>query len=127
MVGAVLAEAFQRVEAAQAHGGLGATELLDGLGVQLGDAAFGRVVVGLGGGDLVMVPSAERQQHCDGSSDAYAGRKASAHRPGLRAGARRLPRFAHCLVTTTDGPVAGRRSPANSVRPSPVPAPGPSR
>src|SRR5580704_15657900 len=50
----VLGQAFQRVQAAQPDRRLLAAELLDCLGIQLGDAPLGRVMIGLVAGDFLV-------------------------------------------------------------------------
>jgi hypothetical protein len=54
-----LSEAFEGVQAAKADGCFVVTQLFDGFGVELGDAAFGGVKVGVLCGDFLVVLTAE--------------------------------------------------------------------
>jgi len=61
----VLGEPFQCIQAAEPDRRFVAAELLDRLGVQLGDAPLGRVKIGQHGGDLLMVLAAESEHEPD--------------------------------------------------------------
>ena len=81
----VLSEPFQCVQAAEPDRGLITAELLDRLGVQLGDPPLGRVTVGQIGGDLLVMLAAEGEHEPDSRPNAGAGRQPGADgiQPGV--------------------------------------------
>jgi hypothetical protein len=88
----VLGEPFQRVQAAEPDGSFVAAELLDRLGVQLGDAPLGRVQVGQHSGDLLVMLAAEGEHKPHRRPGAGARREPGAHgvQPGVGAVGARL-------------------------------------
>jgi hypothetical protein len=74
-------QAFQGVQASQPHRGLVGAELVGGLGVQLGDASFGGVTVGMHQGQLGVTLPSGGQPQCH--------RPPGAPRGSLRCGSRR--------------------------------------
>jgi hypothetical protein len=76
MLGVILGEALKRVQGAKPDRGLLVAKLLDGLGVQLGDAP-------LPGIDLVQALAAVSQQQVGRFAGAQGDRRASLDRVGL--------------------------------------------
>ena len=74
----VLGEPFERVQAAEPDRGFVAAELLDRLGIQLGDAPLCRVKVGQAGGDLLVVLAAEGEHEPDRRPSSCARRQPGA-------------------------------------------------
>ena len=120
MRGVILGEPFKRVQAAEPYRGLVAAELLDRLGVQLGDAPLGRVQVGQNGGDLLVMLAAEREHEAHRRRSAGACREAGADgvQPGVGlVGARRgVASDGYSQMITPQAVIRNRASAANTHR-----------
>ena len=81
----ILGKAFEGVQAAEPDRCFIVAELLDGFGIQLGDAPLGGVMVSLGCGDLLMVLPPEREHEPDRGTGSGTSREPGADgiKPGI--------------------------------------------